>query len=81
MSALESVLKELLEGHPIGSAMDHLNLRYTEISTDLSEELEDISYGKLADHYEITDMWTSRNDTRNYTIVGDPAVHLVNPHR
>ncbi|NJO07501.1 MAG: hypothetical protein HC876_19405 [Chloroflexaceae bacterium] len=69
----------LLEGQPIGAAMEWFSLRFAETATDLTSELHDLKIpglGKRVNEAKLARLWTTHNDARGYVIIGDPAVHL-----
>jgi hypothetical protein len=73
----ESTVRRLLEGQPVGLAMEFFNQRYAELASDLADEIEALGFGKKLDEAVLADLWTASHDARNYTVVGDPAVRVV----
>lgn len=76
LQVFESALGRLLDGYPIGAAMEYFNQRYAELFTDLLEEREEVRWGAEPDFLSLADLWTAANDARSYAVLGDPAVRL-----
>lgn len=76
VSTFDSTVKGLLSGKPAGAATEYFNERYAEISTMLTEEMDNTS-PENQDDVKLAGMWTSNNDARNYAFIGDPAVRLA----
>lgn len=76
LSTFESAVKQIMDGRPVGAAMEFFNNRYAELAANLSSELEDSKFGKKTDPAELATLWTANNDARGYAIIGDPAVRL-----
>ena len=70
-------LARLGAGHPVGSALEYLGLRAAELAADLEAAREDIRIGKRVDDDRLAELWIAARDSRNYVILGDPAVRAV----
>ncbi|MBD1853201.1 hypothetical protein H6F87_24975 [Cyanobacteria bacterium FACHB-502] len=72
LGVFQSTLSSILDGEPIGLAMEYFNQRYGVCATDLHQALD----RKEADGELLASTWLDTNDARNYIILGDPAVQL-----
>lgn len=76
VDVFEHTLRLLLDGWPVGGAMEVFNQRYAELATRLTQALDGERYGRGVDPRELIRLWTAHNDARNYVVVGDPAVRV-----
>jgi hypothetical protein len=66
----------MLDGAPVGWALEFFNNRYAELASVLTEDMENAHWGGSVDPYELSTKWTEHNDSRSYVVIGDPAVRL-----
>jgi hypothetical protein len=72
----ENTLGYLCLGRPVGYAVKDFNERTASLSVFLSQMIENLRYGQEVSAEELASIWLARNDSRNYVIIGDPAVRL-----
>ena len=77
ITAFESAMLSLMDGYPIGYAVEVINQRYAEISTELTDILNEVQFGLTVEPLELASKWTANNDSKNYVILGDPAVRMM----
>ena len=74
-----SFLKELLDGVPLGRALEYFNERYAALAAALTSQLQLVRNRIIPDDAfkgQVTANWLEHNDARNYVIFGDPAVRV-----
>jgi hypothetical protein len=72
----EQAVRRLLDGQPVGAALEAFHLKFAEISADLMAERTRIDAGKAPDETLLASLWTAAQDARNYVLLGDPAARL-----
>lgn len=79
IGAFQSTLGQLMDGYPVGAAMEYFGQRYAEISAALTLALDpgpdQVQVGDL----QLAKLWTANGDARSYVVLGDPAVRLAIP--
>ncbi len=70
--------ERLLNGYPVGAAMDVFNVRYAAVATELTSLYDRIAAENpsRADLYRLAELWATTYDARGYVVIGDPAVRL-----
>lgn len=78
VNVFESTLRLLMEGYPVGVAMDFLNQRNVEMSASMEELLEaSLLRGDFLDReVDLRELLTAFRAARVYTLLGDPAARL-----
>lgn len=77
LGVFQETLDQLMDGYPIGAAIEWFNERHAELSVVLASEIEEIKeFDKRRDDVKLAGMWTANKDARSYVILGDPAVRL-----
>lgn len=73
LAVFQSVLKCLIDGRPVGYAMEFFNQQYAELTSDCNLGIRN---GDMTDK-AIASLWTGSTNARNYAVFGDPAVKVA----
>jgi WD40 repeat protein len=80
MPIFSEVVRRLMDGHTVGSAMEVFDQRYAMFAARASEVLRQRMMRQEGDaeqtEWEVEALLTAMIDARNYVILGDPAVRL-----
>lgn len=77
IGAFKSTLGQLMDGLPVGAAMEYFGQRYAEISTALTLALDPGADRVRVENVQLAKLWTANKDARSYVVLGDPAVRLA----
>jgi hypothetical protein len=81
LQGFEQLLSLLMRGYPLGAALEEMNSRYAQYSTELTDEIYPVIHHNLTFTDDLkrkaARLWTANHDARNYIVVGDPAVRLM----
>lgn len=80
LQSFEDALLRLMNGYPVGSAMEFFGRRYANLSTQLAQILQRAHRQDGQDQL-LAEKWTASNDVGKYVVVGDPAVRITPPAR
>jgi hypothetical protein len=72
----EDALGMILDGWPVGAALEAFGQRYAALATELVEEQRRGRLGKREDPALLARLWMAVEDARNYLLLGDPAVRI-----
>lgn len=72
--AFEALFETLIEGWPVGAAMESFSDRLAALAVELAAAVEAREYGGRLDAAEIRTLWSVHNDAKCYALLGDPAV-------
>ncbi len=71
----QDLLTKIMSGYRLGSATDQFNMRWAALTIPLADTLQKMQTRRgLAQ--QAANLWTIRNDARNYILHGDPAIKL-----
>jgi len=76
LQPFQNTLAGLMNGVPLGHAVQDFNQKFAVLSTQLLSLEESIRRGAQVPDRDLASRWLERNDAGGFAIFGDPAVHL-----
>lgn len=76
LQPFQNTLGSIMQGVPLGHAVQDFNQKFAILSADISALLEDIGFGAKVSDADLATRWLERNDAEGYLVFGDPAVRL-----
>ena len=81
VTVLEETIEHILTGRRLGRATEPINLRYAALGNQVSSIMLNLRFGSGGQRqtipWDIDVLRRTRNDIRNYIVLGDPAVRLM----
>ncbi|HXU31628.1 MAG TPA: hypothetical protein VN851_13725 [Thermoanaerobaculia bacterium] len=72
----DHLLRQLMDGYPIGFAMEQMGLRFADLAAALQVLWSDRAFLRDRDVETFGELWLAASDARNFVVLGDPAVRL-----
>jgi len=76
LTVFQSAIACLMQGCPVGYAMEFFNQEYAELASDCNQGIQN----KTKNDQEIATLWTRSHNARNFAVFGDPAVKVAVGH-
>jgi hypothetical protein len=77
LGVFANTLRRLMEGYPVGFAMEDFSRRYVELASEFVGVVQEQELGAVkSNESELFTLKTALRDARNYLIIGDPAVRV-----
>lgn len=77
LQVFESAIGRLLDGYPVGAAMEYFGQRFAELAADVKLRQDDLEYEEDRDVISVAGLMLAFKDARSYVVLGDPAVRLT----
>ncbi|HSS47917.1 MAG TPA: hypothetical protein VLX28_03120, partial [Thermoanaerobaculia bacterium] len=76
IQVFEGALRLLVDGYPLGFAMEFFNQRFAELAVELTSLWEDRDFHRKVSLERFGRLWMAAHDARNLVVFGDPAVRM-----